>query len=92
MLNSIAKIRFDQSGMRILWAEAVLFSALFGMIYRSWPVGIALFLILFAFLYSHSRAVYAVFILSFLWGLIFAGLAIDFGWRLGLSIMGNSFL
>lgn len=63
-IRSIMQMQFDPKSMRILWAEAVLFSVLFGMIYRSWPVSIALFLILFAFLYSQSRAVYAVFVTS----------------------------
>ena len=79
-------VRFDERGMRILWGEAILFSALFGLVYHSCLIGIALFLILFAFLYSQSRAVYAVFILSFLWGLIIAGLAIDFGWGWALAL------
>jgi len=91
MLNNIAKVRFDQAGMRVLWSEAVLFSVLFGVIFRSCPVAIVLFTILFAFLYSQSKAVYAVFILSFLWGLIFAGLAIDFGWGLALALWGIVF-
>ena len=91
MLNSITKVRFDQAGIRILWAEAALFSILFGVIFRSCPVAIVLFLILFAFLHSQSRAIYAVFILSFLWGLIFAGLVIDFGWGWALVLGGIVF-
>ena len=79
-------VRFDQKGIRILWGEAVLFSALFGLVYHSWLIGITLFVILSGFLFSQSRAVFAVFILSFLWGLIFAGLAIDFGWGWALAL------
>jgi hypothetical protein len=86
LMRNVTRIRFDQASIRILWTEAFLFSALFGVIFRSCPVAIIFFLILFAFLHSQSRAVYAVFILSFLWGLIFAGLAINFGlgWELAL--------
>ncbi len=87
----IVRVRFDKASMRILGAEAVLFSALFGVIFRSWPVAMVLFLALFSLLHNQSRAVYAVFILSFLWGFIFAGLTIDFGWVWALVLGGMVF-
>jgi len=90
-ISWITRVRFDKSAMKILWVEAALFSALFGVIFRSCPVAIMLFLILFAFLHNQNRAVYAVFILSSLWGLIFAGLAIDFGWGWALALWGIVF-
>ena len=77
--------------MVILWAEAALFSILFGVIFRSWPIAVLLFSVLYAILHSQSRPIYAVFILSFLWGFIFAGLAIDFGWGWALALWGIVF-
>ena len=87
----ITRVRFDKASTRILWTETILFSALFGMIFRSWPIAILLFSVLFTFLHNQSRAIYAVFILSFLWGFIFAGIAIDFGWVWALVLGGIVF-
>ena len=66
MLNIISKVRFDQSSMKILWAEAILFSGLFGVAHRSWLASIILFSILFILLRNPGNAVYVIFILSFL--------------------------
>jgi len=92
VIGNLAKIRFDARSMRVLWSEAVLFSILFGVVFRSWPVAVVLFMILFTFLQSQGRAVYAVFILSFLWGFIFAGLGFDAGgWIWALALGGFVF-
>lgn len=80
--------RFEKNSMIILWSEAVLFSVVFGIAYRSGIVPVFLFGVLFYLLRSPKRIIYAVILLSFLWGLIFAALAYEAGgwiWALALG-------
>lgn len=92
LIRNITRVQFDQRSIKILWSEAALFSILFGVVFRSWPVAVILFMIQFTFLHGQGRAVYAVFILSFLWGFIFAGLGFDAGgWIWALALGGFVF-
>ncbi len=85
-------MRFDKAGMRILWSEAVLFSVVFGIAHRSALVPLILFFVLYTLLRSPKRNIYAVVLLSFLWGLIFAALAFDAGgWLWSLALGGFVF-
>jgi len=92
ILKSFSEARFDQRGMMILWSEAGLFSIVFGIAYRSGLVSVILFSILFMLLRSPQRVIYAVFVLSFLWGMIFAALGYDGGgWIWALALGGFVF-
>jgi len=92
MLKNFTQIRFDQKSMIILHSEAALFSIVIGIAYRSGLVSVILFSILFVLLRSPQRVIYAIFVLSFLWGMIFAALGFDAGgWIWAIALGGFVF-
>ena len=81
--------RFQKDSMIILWTEAVLFSVVFGIAYRSVVVPVILFSVLFVLLRSPKRIMYAIVLLSLLWGIIFAALGYDGGGWIWALVLGG---
>ena len=69
--------------------ESVIFSVIYGLMFHSWAFAGVLFAILFALLRGQGTAVYAVFVLSFLWSFVFAAFGYGIGGWIGAMILGG---
>jgi hypothetical protein len=81
------KDRFSDSNFMILWLEQLLFSALYGIAYRSWLVFGMMFLGSFWLLNGRRGTVRMVYAMSLLWGFIAfsIGYSISWGWAAALG-------
>ncbi len=84
--------QLNQAGIRFLWLELLIFSAIYGLMFKSWLVWGAIFFSLAILLNRPKGPVYMVFALSFLWSIVFFGLGVGFGgWAGGLVTGGIVF-
>ncbi len=80
-------MRLAPESMKILWMELMIFSIIYGLIYRSGIVFGVVFIGL-AMLIKPKRAIYAIFILGFMWAFIFVGLGYDWGGWQWATVLG----
>ena len=81
------KDRLSDSNFMILWFEQLLFSALYGIAFRSWLVFGVMFLGSFWMLNGRRGTVHMIYAMSLLWGFIAfsIGYSISWGWAAALG-------
>ena len=85
--------RFNDHNFKILWFEALLFSAIIGPVFHAWAGVGLLFAGLWWLLDRRRGTVYMIYVLSAAWG--FLGFAMGFcfgGWGWGLALAGLAFM
>ena len=81
--------QLEAGSMRFLWLELVIFSTIYGLMFKSWPVGIGLFVGIAFLLNRPKGAIYTVCALSFLWAFVFAAIGFGFAGWIGALILGG---
>ena len=83
------KIHLGDSNFMILWFEQLLFSALYGVAFRSWVVFGVMFLGSFWLLNRPRGTVHMIYAMSLLWGFIAfsIGHSISWGWAAALGVI-----
>jgi uncharacterized membrane protein len=87
-LKFYQSVRFDNKSMAILWVESVVFAVIYGLMFKLWLVGGIIFLILVMLIGRPMTAVYAIFVLSFLWSFVFTAIGYGIGGLVGGMVLG----
>ncbi len=87
-LKFYQSVRFDNKSMVILWTELAVFAVIYGLMFKSRLAGGIIFLIPAMLMSRPKTAVYAIFILSFLWSFVFTAIGYGIGGWVGGMVLG----
>jgi predicted membrane protein len=87
--TSLSDIRFDRKSKIILWAEAVVFAVIYGLMFKTGLVTAGMVLIAAVLMSKPRTQAYMVYCMSFLWSPIFFSIGFAMaGWIGGLVVGG----
>ena len=90
MIRSLLLVRFDRKSTWLLCAEAFIFIVIYDLMFKTWPVWVALFIPCAILLSKPNTVVYTIFIICGLWVFIFAALGCGIGGWIAAIVVGTT--